>query len=166
MVYLTGTRSRCSVPNSDDSSSILSRQVEDVLWGAFFTAAPARRRVFEPNSKRRKRAAGPLSPIWPRPEDVRKWCSRTTTADAPMGPKAPKSTVLTPAEEAVGVAFRQKTLLPLDDVLGLPEGHDPQPQSQRVAPLPPASWHLPAARREDQGAAQAIQDLRDRLRSH
>jgi IS30 family transposase len=35
-----------------------------------------------------------------------------------MGPKAPKSTVLTPAEEAIVVAFRQKTLLPLDDVLG------------------------------------------------
>ncbi len=49
---------------------------------------------------------------------VRKWRERTTTADAPMGPKAPKSTVLTPAEEAIVVAFRQKTLLPLDDVLG------------------------------------------------
>jgi hypothetical protein len=35
-----------------------------------------------------------------------------------MGPKAPRSTVLTPAEEAIVVAFRQKTLLPLDDVLG------------------------------------------------
>ncbi len=41
-----------------------------------------------------------------------------TTADAPMGPKAARSSVLTPAEEAVVVAFRQKTLLPLDDVLG------------------------------------------------
>jgi integrase-like protein len=49
---------------------------------------------------------------------VRKWRKRTTTADAPMGPKAPKSTVLTPAEEAIVVAFRQKTMLPLDDVLG------------------------------------------------
>ena len=49
---------------------------------------------------------------------VRKWRKRTTTADAPMGPKVPKSTVLTPAEEAIVVAFRQKTLLPLDDVLG------------------------------------------------
>ena len=49
---------------------------------------------------------------------VRKWRKRITTADAAMGPKAPKSTVLTPAEEAVVVAFRQKTLLPLDDVLG------------------------------------------------
>jgi hypothetical protein len=35
-----------------------------------------------------------------------------------MGPKVPKSTVLTPAEEAIVVAFRQKTMLPLDDVLG------------------------------------------------
>jgi transposase-like protein len=49
---------------------------------------------------------------------VRKWRRRTTTADEPMGPKTPKSTVLTPAEEAIVVAFRQKTLLPLDDVLG------------------------------------------------
>ena len=34
------------------------------------------------------------------PKTVRKWRRRTTTADAPMGPKARrKSTVLTPAEE-------------------------------------------------------------------
>ena len=49
---------------------------------------------------------------------VRKWRKRTTTADEPMGPKTPKSTVLTPAEEAIVVAFRRRTLLPLDDVLG------------------------------------------------
>ena len=35
-----------------------------------------------------------------------------------MGPSDPRSTVLTPAEEAVIVAFRQRTLLPLDDVMG------------------------------------------------
>ena len=35
-----------------------------------------------------------------------------------MGPKAPKSTVLTPAEEAIIVKFRRRTLLPLDDVMG------------------------------------------------
>ncbi len=52
------------------------------------------------------------------PKTVAKWRKRTTTADAPMGPKKPKSTVLTPAEEAIVVAFRQQTLLPLDDVLG------------------------------------------------
>jgi len=49
---------------------------------------------------------------------VAKWRSRTTTADAPMGPRDPKSTVLTPVEEAMIVEFRQRTLLPLDDVLG------------------------------------------------
>ena len=47
---------------------------------------------------------------------VKKWRGRVTTADAPMGPKVPRSTVLTPAEEAIVVAFRQKTLPPLDDV--------------------------------------------------
>lgn len=52
------------------------------------------------------------------PKTVAKWRKRTTTVDAPMGPKAPKRTVLTPAEEAIVVTFRQKTLLPLDDVLG------------------------------------------------
>ena len=35
-----------------------------------------------------------------------------------MGPTAPRSTVLTPAEEAMVVEFRRRTLLPLDDVLG------------------------------------------------
>ena len=49
---------------------------------------------------------------------VAKWRSRTTTHDAPMGPSSPHSTVLTPAEEAMVVEFRRRTLLPLDDVLG------------------------------------------------
>lgn len=52
------------------------------------------------------------------PKTVAKWRRRTTTADAPMGPKAPRSTVLTAAEEAIVVEFRRRTLLPLDDVLG------------------------------------------------
>ena len=48
---------------------------------------------------------------------VRKWRKRQTVEDAPMGPKAPRSTVLTPEEEAACVAFRKHTLLPLDDCL-------------------------------------------------
>jgi hypothetical protein len=48
---------------------------------------------------------------------VLKWRNRVEIIDAPMGPK-PKSTVLTPVEEAVIVEFRRRTLLPLDDVLG------------------------------------------------
>ena len=48
---------------------------------------------------------------------VLKWRGRVETTDAPMGPKS-TSTVLTPAEEAIIVEFRRRTLLPLDDVLG------------------------------------------------
>ena len=48
---------------------------------------------------------------------VGKWRGRDFVHDAPMGPKAPRSTVLTPAEEAMAVAFRRHTLLPLDDCL-------------------------------------------------
>jgi transposase-like protein len=48
---------------------------------------------------------------------VAKWKRRTTTADAPMGPKTPRSTVLSREEEALVVAFRKHTLLPLDDCL-------------------------------------------------
>ncbi|MCJ2094482.1 IS481 family transposase [Methylobacterium sp. J-072] len=52
------------------------------------------------------------------PKTVAKWRGRALTSDAPMGPKKPKSTVLTPTEEAIVVEFRRRTLLPLDDVLG------------------------------------------------
>src|SRR4028119_352484 len=51
------------------------------------------------------------------PTTVQKWRKRETTADAKMGPKQVRSTVLTPGEEAVIVAFRRHTLLPLDDCL-------------------------------------------------
>ncbi len=52
------------------------------------------------------------------PKTVAKWRGRTGTADAPMGPRRPCSSVLTEAEEAIVVQFRRRTLLPLDDVLG------------------------------------------------
>ena len=48
---------------------------------------------------------------------VAKWRKRQSVEDAPMGPKRPRSTVLTPEEEATAVAFREHTLLPLDDCL-------------------------------------------------
>ena len=48
---------------------------------------------------------------------VAKWKKRTSVADLPTGPKDPKSTVLSTEEEAVIVAFRKHTLLPLDDCL-------------------------------------------------
>ena len=48
---------------------------------------------------------------------VAKWRRRASTSDCPTGPKQPKSTVLSIEEEAVVVAFRKQTLLPLDDCL-------------------------------------------------
>jgi hypothetical protein len=38
-------------------------------------------------------------------------------ADLPIGPKDPKSTVLSVEQEAIVIAFRRHTLLPLDDCL-------------------------------------------------
>ena len=51
------------------------------------------------------------------PKTVSKWKHRETVADRKTGPKEPHSTVLTAEEEAVVVAFRRYTLLPLDDCL-------------------------------------------------
>jgi transposase len=51
------------------------------------------------------------------PTTVQKWRNRSSTADARMGPKEVRSSVLTAAEEAIIVAFRRHTLLPLDDCL-------------------------------------------------
>lgn len=51
------------------------------------------------------------------PKTVAKWKKRKTVQDAPMGPKNSASTVLSKAEEAMIVAFRKHTLLPLDDCL-------------------------------------------------
>jgi hypothetical protein len=48
---------------------------------------------------------------------VAKWKKRSHVNDAPMGPKQPHSTVLTKEEEALIVAFRRHTPLPLDDCL-------------------------------------------------
>src|SRR5690606_14730830 len=48
---------------------------------------------------------------------VAKWKKRTSVADVPTGPKDPKSTVLSIEEEAIIVAFRKHTLLPLGHCL-------------------------------------------------
>jgi hypothetical protein len=107
----------CS-PDSDGASSILSRQEEDALWevlhGSARTTPCARAELKASQESRRALAAR----YGLNPKTVRKWRKRDTTAGAPMGPKVPKSTVLTPAEEAIVVEFRRRTLLPLDDVLG------------------------------------------------
>ena len=51
------------------------------------------------------------------PKTVAKWRKRSFVADLPTGPRQPSSTVLSIEEEAIVVAFRRHTLLPLDDCL-------------------------------------------------
>ena len=51
------------------------------------------------------------------PKTVAKWRRRPSVCDARMGPREPHSTVLSREEEALIVAFRKHTLLPLDDCL-------------------------------------------------
>src|SRR4029077_9901818 len=48
---------------------------------------------------------------------VAKWRKRSSIADLPTGPKQPSSTVLSLEEEAIVIACRRHTLLPLDDCL-------------------------------------------------
>lgn len=48
---------------------------------------------------------------------VAKWRKRETLEDRKTGPSEPRSTVLSQDEEAMVVAFRRHTLLPLDDCL-------------------------------------------------
>ena len=48
---------------------------------------------------------------------VAKWKRRTSASDLPTGPKEARSTVLSVEDEAVIMAFRRHTLLPLDDCL-------------------------------------------------
>lgn len=51
------------------------------------------------------------------PKTVMKWRRRQSVEDMPMGPRDARSTVLSVEEEALCIAFRKHTLLPLDDCL-------------------------------------------------
>ena len=51
------------------------------------------------------------------PKTVLKWRKRSSVEDRKTGPSRPHSTVLSIEEEAVIIAFRKHTLLPLDDCL-------------------------------------------------
>jgi hypothetical protein len=51
------------------------------------------------------------------PKTIAKWRARADVADRRTGPVEPRSTTLSAEEEAIVVAFRRHTLLPLDDCL-------------------------------------------------
>src|SRR4029434_3728280 len=61
------------------------------------------------------------------PKTVAKWKKRPSVQDERTGPKEPRSTVLSIEEEAVVVAFRRRTLLPLDDCLYALQATIPHP---------------------------------------
>lgn len=98
---------------------------------------------------------------------VAKWRERGTVADLPTGPKEAKSTVLSVEEEAIIVAFRRHTLLPLDDCL-----YALQPTILHLTPVIPAS--LPSAPRyqpiaggrRQQAFEEKVQGLSNRLFPH
>src|SRR5215212_12138108 len=84
-----------------------------VLHGSATTTEAIRRAI--QNSQASLRSLAKRSGI--NPKTVAKWKRRTSVADQPTGPRAPHSTVLSVDEEAIVVAFRRHTLLPLDDCL-------------------------------------------------
>jgi transposase-like protein len=51
------------------------------------------------------------------PKTIAKWRKRSSVADLPTGPREVHSSTLSTEQEAIVVAFRRHTLLPLDDCL-------------------------------------------------
>ncbi len=84
-----------------------------VLHGCATTTEAVRRAI--QNSQESLRALARRYGI--NQKTVAKWKERETVADIPTGPRDAKSTVLSIEEEAIIVAFRRHTLLPLDDCL-------------------------------------------------
>jgi len=84
-----------------------------ILHGSASTTAAIRRAI--QNSQASLRTLAKRHGI--NPKTVAKWRGRSSTADVRPGPKDAHSTVLSIEEEAIIVAFRRHTLLPLDDCL-------------------------------------------------
>ena len=84
-----------------------------VLHGCATTTEAVRRAI--QNSEESLRALSARYGI--NQKTVAKWRKRTSVVDVPTGPKDAKSTVLSVEDEAIIVAFRKHTLLPLDDCL-------------------------------------------------
>src|ERR671927_955753 len=94
-------------------SSMEGCAMGQVLHGSARTTAAVRRAI--QHSQESLRCLARRHGI--NPKTVAKWKKRTSIQDQPTGPKRPRSTVLTLEEEAIVVAFRRHTLLPLDDCL-------------------------------------------------
>ena len=84
-----------------------------VLHGSATTTAAVRRAIQHSQASLRTLA----SRFGINPKTVAKWRKRSSPEDQPTGPKVAKSTSLSVEDEAIVIAFRRHTLLPLDDCL-------------------------------------------------
>jgi transposase InsO family protein len=84
-----------------------------ILHGSATTTEAVRRAI--QNSQESLRALAARYNV--NPKTILKWKKRSSVADLPTGPRQPKSSVLSIEEEAIVIAFRRHTLLPLDDCL-------------------------------------------------
>jgi transposase InsO family protein len=84
-----------------------------VLHGSATTTEAVRRAIQDSQESLRALAAR----YGVNPKTILKWKKRSTVADLPTGPRQPRSSVLSVDEEAIVIAFRRHTLLPLDDCL-------------------------------------------------
>jgi transposase InsO family protein len=84
-----------------------------VLHGSATTTAAIRRAIQHSQESLRALA----SRYGVNQKTIAKWRQRTSVDDVPTGPRQARSTVLSVEDEAVVVAFRRHTLLPLDDCL-------------------------------------------------
>jgi transposase-like protein len=109
-----------------------------VLHGSARTTAAVRRAIQQSQASLRSLAAH----CGINPKTVAKWRQRASVQDARMGPE-PHSTTLSTEQEAIIVAFRKHTLLPLDDCLYALQATIPQLKPFRVASLPATPWHQP-----------------------
>lgn len=106
----------CLIPGF--GGAILSWEWKEAIWDRYVMGAPRPRTPSEQQYSDRKLRSRPLSrELGINPKTVAKWRKRATVEDLKTGPKSPHSTTLTESEEAMVVAFRRHTLLPLDDCL-------------------------------------------------
>ena len=87
--------------------------MEQVLHGCATTTEAIRRAI--QHSQESLRSLSKRYNI--NPKTVAKWKKSDSVADRKTGPKDAQSTVLSVEDEAIIVAFRKHTLLPLDDCL-------------------------------------------------
>ena len=107
---------RCLIPGFRGAR--LSPEHKEALWDRFLTGAPRPRTPSEQRYELTQASIAQLSRTHGlNPKTVAKWKRRTSVEDRRTGPREPRSSSLTAEQEAVVVAFRRHTLLPLDDCL-------------------------------------------------